>query len=125
MTGAMALRFRPSRDALATRVGDEIVLVHTVTDRIYVLNRTGARVWELLCGELDQTEIESRLAEEFDVAHADLARRPAASSPPWSRVGCHRSSAWLSRRRARAMAFGAHSTSGRALVAGALGHDRR
>jgi hypothetical protein len=69
----MALRFRASPDALATRVGDEIVLVHTVTDRIYVLNRTGARVWELLCGELDQTEIESRLAGEFDVADAALS----------------------------------------------------
>jgi hypothetical protein len=69
----MALRFRASPDALATRVGDEIVLVHTGTDQIYVLNRTGARVWELLCGELDRTEIESRLAGEFDVAPADLA----------------------------------------------------
>lgn len=69
----MAARFRASPDALATRVGDEIVLVHTVTDRIYVLNRTGARVWELLCDELDRTEIESRLADEFDVALADLA----------------------------------------------------
>jgi Coenzyme PQQ synthesis protein D (PqqD) len=69
----MAARFRTSPDALATRVGDEIVLVHTVTDQIYVLNRTGARVWELLCDELDRTEIESRLADEFDVAHADLA----------------------------------------------------
>jgi hypothetical protein len=69
----MALRFRASPDALATRVGDEIVLVHTVTDQIYVLNRTGARVWELLCDELDRTEIESRLAAEFDVTHADLA----------------------------------------------------
>ena len=73
MTCAMALRFRASPDALATRVGDEIVLVHTVTDQIYVLNRTGARVWELLCDELDRTEIESRLANEFDVAQADLA----------------------------------------------------
>jgi hypothetical protein len=69
----MARRFRASPDALATRVGDEIVLVHTVTDQIYVLNRTGARVWELLCDELDRTEIESRLAGEFDVADADLA----------------------------------------------------
>jgi hypothetical protein len=73
VTCATAPRFRASPDALATRVGDEIVLVHTVTDQIYVLNRTGARVWELLCDELDRTEIESRLAGEFDVAHADLA----------------------------------------------------
>ena len=73
MTCAMAGRFRASPDALATRVADEIVLVHTVSDRIYVLNRTGARVWELLCDELDRSEIESRLASEFDVARADLA----------------------------------------------------
>jgi hypothetical protein len=69
----MAPRFRASPDALATRVGDEIVLVHTATDQIYVLNRTGARVWELLCDALDRTEIESRLAGEFDVGHTDLA----------------------------------------------------
>lgn len=66
-------RFRSSADALATRVGDEIVLVNLKTDRIYSLNRTAARIWELLSAEGDRAEIERRLLEEFDVAPADLA----------------------------------------------------
>ena len=74
----MPARFRASADALATRVGDEIVLVHTGTDQIFALNRTGARVWELLCGELDQAEIESRLAAEYDVTRAELAAQVGA-----------------------------------------------
>lgn len=65
-------RLVPSPDALATRVGDEIVLVHTVTDKIFVLNRTGARVWELLAGAADRAEIERTLADEFDAAGAPV-----------------------------------------------------
>ena len=68
----MAERFRPSRDALATRVGDEIVLVHLKTDKIFVLNRTAARVWELVCADCDVAEIQSRMREEFDVAEGDV-----------------------------------------------------
>jgi hypothetical protein len=68
------VRFRASADALATRVGDEIILVHTETDQIYALNRTGARVWELLCGELDRAEIEAQLRGEFDVTRAELSQ---------------------------------------------------
>jgi len=73
MTASPPGRFRPSPDALATRVGDEIVLVHTGTDQIYVLNRTGARLWELLCADRDRGEIERRLLDEFEVAPAELA----------------------------------------------------
>jgi hypothetical protein len=63
----VAARFRPSADALATRVGDEIVLVHLKTDKIFVLNRTGARVWELVSADLDLDEIGQRIEQEFDV----------------------------------------------------------
>ncbi len=69
---ARTTRFLPSPDALAARVGDEIVLVHTRTDQIYVLNRTGARVWELLSDDLDRAEIERRVSGEFDVASVDV-----------------------------------------------------
>ena len=68
----MSGRLVPSPDALATRVGDEIVLVHTVTDKIYVLNRTGARVWELLANAADRAEIERALADEFDAQGAPV-----------------------------------------------------
>ena len=67
-------RFEPSADALATRVGDEIVLVHTRTDKIYVLNRTGARVWELLGAALDRREVAGQLADEFEAGPDETAR---------------------------------------------------
>jgi hypothetical protein len=66
-------RFRSSPDALATRVGEEIVLVDLKTDRIYSLNRTAARIWELVCADCDRTEVERRMLEEFDVPPAQLA----------------------------------------------------
>lgn len=65
-------RFRASPDALATRVGDEIVLVHVGTDQIYVLNRTGARVWELLTADVDRARLTDRLLDEFDAPRAEL-----------------------------------------------------
>ena len=66
-------RFRCSPDALATRVGDEIVLVDLKTDKIYSLNRTAARIWELMCADCDLAEVERRMLEEFDVARGELA----------------------------------------------------
>ena len=74
MTSAPFSRFSPSEDALAARVGDEIVLVHTRTDKIYVLNKTGARVWELLGAALDRGEVAGRLADEFEAAPDEIAR---------------------------------------------------
>jgi len=66
-------RFRSSPDALATRVGDEIGLVDLKTDKIYSLNRTAARIWELMCADCDRAEVERRMLEEFDVARGELA----------------------------------------------------
>ena len=70
---AVSSRFRASPDAVATRVGDEIVLVHMKTDQIYSLNRTAARVWDLLCADCDRAEIERRMLDEFEVPSAELA----------------------------------------------------
>jgi hypothetical protein len=66
-------RFHASPDAVATRAGDEIVLVDLKTDRIYALNRTAARAWELLSDACDRAEVERRMLEEFDVSPAELA----------------------------------------------------
>ena len=43
------------------------------TDRIYELNRTGTRFWELLCAGYTQTEIQQLMLQEFGVAEDDLA----------------------------------------------------
>jgi hypothetical protein len=68
-----AARFRSSPDALATRVGDEIVVVDLKTDKIYSLNRTAARIWELMCADCDRAEVERRMLEEFDVTPGQLS----------------------------------------------------
>jgi hypothetical protein len=59
---------------LAKRVGDEIVLVHLETNRIFELNRTGAFLWEALAAGSTRVELEERLAEEYDVDRDELAR---------------------------------------------------
>jgi hypothetical protein len=60
-------RLRPTVDAVTKRVGDEVVLVHLRTNRIYTLNRTGARFWELLEDGHDLEQARKRLLLEFDV----------------------------------------------------------
>ena len=63
---------RPSPDTVATRVGDEIVLVHLKTERMHVLNRTGARLWELLAAGRDWADIRAVILAEFDVLPGQL-----------------------------------------------------
>lgn len=66
-------RYSPSPDAVAERLGDELVLVHMKTDRIFVLNGTGARIWELMAAGHDSVEIRRRLLQEYEVAESDVA----------------------------------------------------
>jgi hypothetical protein len=72
--GAGGLRFRASPDTVAQRVGDEVVLVHVNTDKIFVLNRTGARLWELLASGLERKDIQQKMLQEFDVTEDQLTR---------------------------------------------------
>ena len=68
----MSLNLHPHPDAVAQRVGDEIVLVHLKTDRIYSLNATGARIWELLQHHDDIQTIKRCLLSEFNVEETRL-----------------------------------------------------
>ena len=54
-------------DTVARRMGDEMVLINLKTNRIYSLNRTAARFWELLSAGNQVAEIEKIMFEEFDV----------------------------------------------------------
>ena len=65
---------RPDPNVLAKRVDDEIVLVQLETNRIYELNLTAAFLWDALTSGATQVELEERLALEFDVERAELAR---------------------------------------------------
>lgn len=58
---------RPDDDVVSRRLEDKVVLVNLRTNRIYALNETGARFWELLGEGLQRTEIERTLRQEFDV----------------------------------------------------------
>jgi hypothetical protein len=63
----------PSQDVVGQRLGDEVVLVSLETNRIFELNRTGARFWELLQSENDRGRIEAQLLEEFEVTEEELS----------------------------------------------------
>jgi hypothetical protein len=65
---------RPNPDVVFRDVEGETVLVHLGTNRIYALNATGARLWQLLTEGHDRPELMRRLLEEFDVEPATLAR---------------------------------------------------
>ena len=58
----------PSPDVVSRRLGDEVVLVHLKTNRIFSLSPTGARLWELLSDGMSRPEIEQQLREEYDVS---------------------------------------------------------
>jgi hypothetical protein len=60
-------RYQINPDAVANRMGDAIVVVHVGTDRIFELNSTAARIWELLSEGHNWQHIQETLLKEFDV----------------------------------------------------------
>jgi hypothetical protein len=61
------MMMRPSSDVVSRRVGDNVVLISLSTNRIYELNVTGARCWELMnAGSAPDTMV-AQLVREFDV----------------------------------------------------------
>jgi hypothetical protein len=65
---------RASADVVGQRLGDDLVVVHLRTNQIFVLNRTGARCWELLGDGATIQELEERMLAEFDVDEGRLRR---------------------------------------------------
>jgi coenzyme PQQ synthesis protein D (PqqD) len=63
----MRERFRVSPEAVANRMGDEVVLVHVGTDRIFELNSSAARMWELISAGHGREEIRNQICEEFQI----------------------------------------------------------
>jgi hypothetical protein len=63
--------FELNPNVVAQRVDDQTVLVNLETNRIYSLNSTGARLWELLAAGHSQTEIRDKLFEEYGIAPAE------------------------------------------------------
>jgi len=59
---------RPSAHVVARAVGESAVLVHLQTNRIYELNATGSRIWELVESGASDSEVFQRLSDEFAVS---------------------------------------------------------
>jgi hypothetical protein len=66
-------RLRPNPDVIAQQLGDEIVLLNLHTNRMYELNSTAARMWELLSDGYDIEQIHRQMLLEFSVDAAQLA----------------------------------------------------
>lgn len=64
---------RPDPNVIAERVHEDLVLVHLGTNRIYSLNSTAARVWELLSESFSVSRIQATLQAEFDVDDRQLS----------------------------------------------------
>jgi hypothetical protein len=67
------LRVNPA--VTSQRFGDDAVLIDLRTNEIYEMNRTAARMWQLLGEGLDVDDIEGRLASEFEIEPAELHRQ--------------------------------------------------
>ena len=65
---------RPNPDVITQELEGELVLVHMATNRIFALNETGARVWELLESGRDTITIRETLEREFAVDPQQLER---------------------------------------------------
>ena len=60
-------RISQSAHVVSSRLGEAGVLVHLQTNRIFEVNATGLRIWELAAGGRTLAEIEEVLRAEFDV----------------------------------------------------------
>jgi hypothetical protein len=69
---------QPHPDVVWRRVGDEAVLVNLKTNRIYSLNHTGARLWELIDAGHDRDAAEAVLMSEFEIEEDELRKEVSA-----------------------------------------------
>lgn len=68
------VRYCPRPAVIGKRLDDEFVLVNLDTDRIFTINPTGARFWELAVAGLDRAAIRDQMLLEFAVTGAEIDR---------------------------------------------------
>jgi Coenzyme PQQ synthesis protein D (PqqD) len=78
---------KPHPDVVWRRVGDETVVVNLKTNRIYSLNHTGARLWELISTGHDAEAAAAALLTEFDVDEGELRKEIAAALEELAEAG--------------------------------------
>lgn len=85
--GPLSRRIKQSAEVVSSRLGDAGVLVHLKTNRIFEVNATGLRIWELAGGGRRVGEIEEALRREFDVDPERLRSELLALVEEFSREG--------------------------------------
>jgi hypothetical protein len=70
---ALNLVLHPNPEVIAKRLDQTTVLVDISTSRIFELNETGTRIWELLGQGLNVEQIVQHLVLEFEVAESQAA----------------------------------------------------
>ena len=70
---AADLMWRPNPEVIAKRLDQDTVLVDISTSRIFELNETGTRIWELLGQGLNVEQILQHLVSEFEVEDSQAA----------------------------------------------------
>lgn len=61
------MAIRKSGDWLCARVGDEVMMMSAIQGSYIGLDKTGARIWDLLDTLTDEDAICAQLLEEFEV----------------------------------------------------------
>ena len=84
---AWSRRVRQSADVVSSRMGDSGVLVHLQTNRIFEVNATGLRIWELAGNGRTLLDIKERLQREFEVEPERLETELMALVAELSREG--------------------------------------
>jgi hypothetical protein len=85
--GTDSTRVRRSPDVVSSRLGDAGVLVHLRTNRIFEVNATGLRIWELIGEGRTLAEIQEVLQQEFDVEPERLRQECLALVTELAREG--------------------------------------
>ena len=67
-----AAKLRAVADVVSQRLGDAGVLIDMRTGRMFELNASGIRIWELVTEGLSPQAVVSRLQHEFESTPADL-----------------------------------------------------
>lgn len=64
--------FEATPDTIYRRLEDEIVVINLASDKIFNLNLTGARFWELLTSGITLNQVKNKMLDEFEVPEATL-----------------------------------------------------
>ena len=62
----------PFDDVISRRLDDVVILINLKSNRIFELNSTGGRLWELISGGSSREEITDTMLREFDVSEPQL-----------------------------------------------------